>query len=287
MDWKNIKTIFIFTFLLLNLYLGTEFYNKVNPDLDILNEETQKKVNEIIDYSKSLPKIEKKLFITTGTVKEFTDEDIKEFTNHNSNQEINLGPTNEGEDKRIISAILNSPYPFTPDSEVKGQLEQFVENYIPNGEQYKYWKYDEERNIYIFTQHLDGIQFYFENYIADNNLTGMIEIYVDSQSKDQNESKTSKHQITSYRLTQMELNKEQEVKKFLTAEEALLVPDIKPRTTLEDIKLLYFTSINNESIKVFVPNWYIVTESDEWMVDVTDSNDIKLDQENEEESEVE
>ncbi len=286
MDWKNIKTIFIFTFLLLNLYLGTEFYNKVNPDLDILNEEIQREVNDLIDYSKSLPKINKELYFTTATVKEFTSEDIQKFIETNSNQDITLGPAGDDEKKQFINATLKDPYKITPDSaEIKGQLENFVENHIPDAGQYEYWKFDEDRNIYIFTQQQDGIPFYFEDNVGDDNLTGMIEINVDGQNGE--ESNSSIHQITSYRMTQMELNKEKDVKKPLTAEEALLVPDIKPRTTLKDIKLVYFTSINNESIKVFVPNWYIVTESDEWMVDVTDSNDIKLDQENEEESEVE
>lgn len=278
MDWKNIKTIFIFSFLILNLYLGTEFYNKVNPDLDILNEETQRKLNDIINYDKTLPKNNNDLFIISATAKDFSEEDVKAFMKKNSNQEVTIESTAGSEKEIILNANLKDAYGINPDSGITKQLEQFVKGYIPEADQYTYWKYDSERNIYIFSQQQSKVPFYFESGISEENLTGMIEIIVNSEEDGDTK-------ITGYRMTNMVLKKEGGVKEPLTAEEALLAPDIPPNTDLEGIKLVYFTMNNNEGFKVFMPNWYIITELNEWMVDVNEANPVKL--EPEEESEVE
>ncbi|MCF6139091.1 two-component system regulatory protein YycI [Pseudalkalibacillus berkeleyi] len=268
MDWKNIKTIFIFTFLILNLYLGTEFNNKVNPDLDVLNPETQEKLEDI-QYSGKLPKIEnKKISMISSTSKKFTEEDIDEFLNKNSNQELTI----ESEEENVMSAKLKKPYSINAESgDLTSQLEHFVDANIPDAEDYVYWKHDQERNIFVFRQQLDRVPFYFSENVAGNNLTGLIELIPDDSGN-----------IASYRLTKMDVNKQEKVEKGLKAEEAVLLPGIG--TTLEKIELVYFTGIHNEGWKVFVPSWHIITENGEWMVDVTNSTEVtKLDEKTESE----
>ncbi|WP_408008788.1 two-component system regulatory protein YycI [Pseudalkalibacillus sp. A8] len=268
MDWKNIKTIFIFTFLILNFYLGTELYEKEYPDFDTLKEETLKKLD--IKYDEKLPTIDQDLPLVSGTSTKFTEEKAAEFTKKNSNQEVTVLAN------KIIYSVLDEPISLSTDSDNKAELETFIEEYVPIHEQYEYWKHDEERNLYLFRQHKEEVPFYFSDYVTENNLTGLIEI-----------STNQDDEITSYKLTSMDITEEDTDDKLITAEEALLVQNIPPGTTLLDIDLVYFTLITNEGWKVFVPSWHIVTEDQELMVDATDSSVITLDKYEDEDEESE
>ncbi|MCF6410736.1 two-component system regulatory protein YycI [Pseudalkalibacillus salsuginis] len=258
MDWKNIKTIFIFSFLILNFYLGSELYEKEYPDFATLKEETLKKLD--IEYNEKLPTIDPDLPLVSGTSTKFTDKAAEEFTKKNDNQEVNVLAN------QIIYSILKEPVPLSTDSDNQAELETFVEEYVPNHEKYEYWKHDEKRNLYLFRQHKGEVPFYFSDYVTEKNLTGLIEISTNKEDK-----------ITSYKLTSMDITELDTDDKLITAEDALLVQNIPPGTTLLDIDLVYFTLIMNEGWKVFVPSWHIVTEDQELMVDATDSSVITLD----------
>ncbi|WP_261131378.1 two-component system regulatory protein YycI [Bacillus sp. Marseille-Q3570] len=267
MDWKNIKTIFIFSFLILNVYLGTEYFEKINPEFDTIEEETLNKLVDKIDFEEDYPKIPKELYVVSGTATLFDEQSIEAFTDKNKNQEISVLAD------KVIHSKLKEPYPLSSHSDVKEQLQTFIKGYVPNADQYQYWKYDDNRKLHIFRQHQEEIPFYFNDSISQGNLTGLIEISVDEE------------EITSYSLTSMQIRKEEKIEKLITAEEALLVEAIPYGTKLQDIKPVYFTLITNGGWKVFVPSWHIVTEEQELMVDATDSSPIPLEKDEEEESE--
>ncbi|MGP4081316.1 two-component system regulatory protein YycI [Pseudalkalibacillus sp. R45] len=270
MDWKSIKTIFIFSFLILNIYLGTQFYEKRYQEFDTLKEETLKKL-DAIKYNKEYPEIPEKLSLASGTATLFDDKMIKEFTDKNKKQDVSVFGD------KIINSKLKDPIDISSSSEeeVVGHLQNFINSYVPNADQYEYWKYDRDRHLHLFRQ-IDeqGIPFYFNDYITQDNLTGLIEV-----------SLNEKDEITSYRLTSMDITKQQEEQKLITAKEALLVDAVTPETTVKDIKPVYFTLITNGGWKVFVPSWHIVTEKQELMVDATDSSVISLEKDEEESEE--
>ncbi len=259
MDWKTIKTIFIFTFLILNFYLGSELYEKIYPDI-ALKEEALEELK--IEYEGTFPTMNQNLSMVSGTATEYSEKIAEEFTKKNSNQKVNVNAN------KIINAYLKEPYSLSTDSENKVELETFIEQYVPEHEQYKYWKHEEKgnRGLYLFRQQKDDVPFYFSDYITETDLTGLIEIYTNEDDE-----------ITSYRLTKMNIAEEETDDKLITAEEALLVQNIPSGTTIESIEPVYFTLIDNEGWKVFVPSWHIVTEDRELMVDATDSSVITLD----------
>ncbi|WP_349408985.1 two-component system regulatory protein YycI [Pseudalkalibacillus sp. SCS-8] len=266
MDWKNIKTIFIFTFLILNLYLGTEFYNKVNPDVETLKAEKLKK-SDIKYAGNKLPEIKKDLTLISGTSKTFTEKDAEAFIKKNSNQTVDMES-----DKKVLDVTLKDPFKVSTENKAQliKDLNYFINDYVPDSNQYKYWKQVGERNLFLFIQQQDGIPLYFDEYTSENNLSGLIEIITEVDENNQ-------EVITGYRFSKMDLEKGEKVSKAIKAEDALRVPDIPAGTTVEKIELVYFTFINNEGWKVFVPHWHIVTEDDEWMVNVTDSSGNKVD----------
>lgn len=273
MDWKNIKTIFIFTFLILNLYLGIEVYEKINPEFQKLAEEELTDQLNDIQYNKKLPKVIQPLALISGRSKEFSEEDVKSFLEENSNQEIEIMSDT------IINATLKEPYQLSLGSEdaLKGQLQTFLEDYVPMAEEYQYMKHDVKRNLYIFQQKHSGVPIHFNEYINEGSLTGLIEILTNEKGV-----------ITSYRLTYLEIEEEEKKLKLIPARDALLVPKLPPGTKLIHIEQTYFTLITDEEqfqLKVFVPSWHIVTENREIIVDATDSTIIKI--ETAEESEVE
>ncbi|WP_221567485.1 two-component system regulatory protein YycI [Alkalihalobacillus sp. TS-13] len=267
MDWKNIKTIFIFSFLILNVYLGTEFYEKINPEFDTIEEETLNKLVDKIDFEEEYPEIPKELYVVSGTATLFDEQSVAEFTNKNKNQEISVLSD------KVIHSKLKEPYPLSSHSDAKEQLQTFIKGYVPNADQYQYWRYDDKRKLHIFRQHQEEIPFYFNDSISQGNLTGLIEISVEEE------------EITSYNLTSMQIKKEEKVQKLITAEEALLVEAIPYGTKLKDIKPVYYTFYLNGGYKLFVPSWHIVTENQELIVDATDSSPISLEEDVEESEE--
>ncbi|WP_257347660.1 two-component system regulatory protein YycI [Pseudalkalibacillus decolorationis] len=276
MDWNNIKTIFIFTFLILNIYLGIEVYEKVNPGFDELQNNTQsaKRLDEI-QYDKKPPVVKEQLALVKGKSKVFTEKEINaQFQKENSNQEVKVTSGT------IINATLKDPYDdlsHKSEDELKGQLQIFLEEYVPMSEDYQYWKHDKDRGLYIFRQEHKEVPIYFNEYITEENLTGLIEI-----------ATNEKGEITSYRQTYMTLEDQGDKQKLIKAKAALLVTNIPPGTKVKNIELVYFTLITDEEqfqVKVFVPSWHIVTEEEEFIVDATNSTVINL--EPTEESEVE
>ncbi|MEH7457259.1 two-component system regulatory protein YycI [Bacillus sp. JJ1127] len=268
MDWNRIKTIFIVTFFVLDLFLVFQFIQKQGSNQLELMTETQ--VDQQLKADKitvgDLPKEPKKDFFIIAKNKTFKEEDIHSLKNQT--------PILQDESKTIVShlkePLLNAKTPS------KDKYSEFLKNYVLDGQKYEFGKADGSK-IYFIQKYKDKPIFYNEQ--------GMIVV-------DLNE----KNEIVSYKQTMLtdleemgenEKAKEQEIITAQTALENLyLKNEIKKNTHFKEVKIGYATIVDlHESNKqVLAPTWNLKTEQKEdFFVNAIEGQVIKLRKEKENE----
>ncbi|WP_071393133.1 two-component system regulatory protein YycI [Bacillus tuaregi] len=246
MDWSKIKTIFIISFLILDLYLVYEFfkiwdesqYEVVKPEVEE-SIEKRLKVDEI-EYV-TLPKSFVEDYYLKAKPKEFKEEDLVDnSTLKNQTTKVTAGT--------ILESELNEPLKVS-DKFGPSELNSFIKNHILYGDEYRYWEESNDDKMIIYTQHFEG-KTLFEN---DN---GKLIFYLN----DNNE-------IESYRQTYLEeivkLSKSEKIIQPIKAIETLYSNDfIKPKSSITEVELGYYTLVD-ESAQVLNPAWCFVVDGKE------------------------
>ncbi|RHW40406.1 hypothetical protein D1B31_12735 [Neobacillus notoginsengisoli] len=236
MDWSRIKTIFIITFLILDVYLLYQFMVKhdanqfeVKKDATV---EEQLKTDEIT-YNE-MPKTTIKDQYLSARIKEFTEEETEKLK----------GQTVTIVQKTILSSTLEKPYQLDSNFEPVS-LSGFISEYVLNGSDYLYWdKDDKEKTITYFQQ--------FQNKFFYKNKNGMLVFHLNKNN-----------QIVGYEQTYLE-----EIEK-LSAKEEVIQPLkalgvlrqkglLETKSTITKVELGYSTIVPLASSQVFAPTWRFV-----------------------------
>lgn len=246
MDWSKIKTIFILTFLLLNIYLVYEFYKiYASSQYDYLSEisfENQVKSEEI-EYVE-LPKNIKRDKFISATPKKFLKEEIEKVTDSIlSGQSITI------RSETIIESVLNDPIKlkkdFSPD-----ELSSFIKNNVLQGNQYRFWGVnDADQTITYYQQ--------YEEKILYKNINGELTFYLN----DQNE-------VIGYKQTILEnfeeLSEEENVLQPIKGIETLYGNGKLPfGSKITKVELGYYTYVHLTSSQVLTPVWRFVVNGEQ------------------------
>ncbi|WP_078543278.1 two-component system regulatory protein YycI [Litchfieldia alkalitelluris] len=242
MDWSKTKTIFIVTFLILNIFLGYQLMEKKDrSELDVIAEASIEEHLEAeqITYVE-LPKEQpKEGTYISGKTKFFTLEDIKDL----KNQEINI------DTKALLQAKLNEPYKIT-ESNFEPKLEQFLKDHVLNGESYELWKVDEEVGNIILFQKYEGKIFYNDA----KNISGLLVLKINKDKE-----------ITSYQQTMLYSFEEYDKKEILPAIKAIenlyKNDHLKSGSKVTKIELGYYPLVQLSESQVLAPTWHIVVDS--------------------------
>ncbi|MDF0728060.1 two-component system regulatory protein YycI [Cytobacillus sp. S13-E01] len=236
-DWSKTKTIFIVTFLILDLVLIYQFIEKRSlSQLDLIREasiEEQLETEEITYVE--LPKQPVEGTYISGKSKIFLSEDI----NRLKNQEIIL------EDPTILRATFTEPIKFT-DTNFSSKLNQFLKDQIISGESYVFWDYNEDTKTIILFQQYNNDVFY-------NNPRGLLAIYLN----DNNE-------IVSYMQTLLMEIEEYDNEEILSAIQSLeylyRTDYLKYGSKVTKIELGYYPLVNLSQSQFLTPTWHIVVD---------------------------
>lgn len=241
MDWSRIKTIFIISFLLLDIYLIFQFMNtRSEAKYEVMEKasiEEMLKNNEII-YNETPQDIKKERYISVKP-KVFTKEELAE------NQILK---TNNDEAAATIIGQLDKPIKitekFNPD-----EFSAAVKAAVPNGESYRFWKMDDIKRTITFYQLYEGKMMY-------NNLNGKLTFFIDENNE-----------VMLYEQTYIEkveeLSDEQEILTSLGAVEILYNKGLlEPKSEITKVELGYSTLIQLAS-QVLAPTWRIVVNGEE------------------------
>jgi regulatory protein YycI of two-component signal transduction system YycFG len=241
MDWSRIKTIFILTFLVLDVYLVYQFINTRDAaQYEIPKEATleEKLKNDDITYGE-LPEMNKKEQYLSVRTKVFTTEEMEKV----KGQSISLG------DGTSIEAKLEKPVKLTSKFQ-PAELSAFMKANIFAGEQYKFWSKNDDAGTITYYQEYDSKMFYYN---SKAKLTFFF-------NKD--------HEVTSYKQTYLEIIDEladaEELLPPLRAVDTLYKKGLlKPKSEITDFELGYSTLVNLTSSHVVTPTWRIEVDGKE------------------------
>ena len=242
MDWNKTKSIFIVVFLILNVFLYSQYLSSYNEaqKVEVLSE---KKIDAMLKDDNirygSLPEnIESAPYISTK-VREFTTADVK-----NSNTQVGKIVGNKALHVSFTKPVLLG------NSVTRENLMEFTRTYIKGGENYTIWEMDGEKRTALLFQKVNNHTFYY-------NVNGYVRIYWNE-----------KNEITNYEQTMLEkveaLEQQEPVLPPIKMIELLYTRNmLKPDSQVTSMKLGYSTYVQITETQVFTPTWEIRVKPDE------------------------
>ncbi|RDW15216.1 hypothetical protein CWR48_19510 [Oceanobacillus arenosus] len=158
MQWGHIKTLFILSFLILDIYLLVQFVQKqeeadngilANRELSF---EDQLKAENITIPKLETREIEKEPYISVSQ-RILTKEDLQPLM-------ANKGLHTEVIDNYFIVSQLEDPLPIEQDTSGE-KISEIVKSYLLFPEQYTYWGWNKDLNVLIFFQKINDRPVYF------------------------------------------------------------------------------------------------------------------------------
>ncbi|MER1958665.1 MAG: two-component system regulatory protein YycI [Solibacillus sp.] len=237
MDWNRTKTIFIWVFLILNIFLYTQYLESYNEGqkIEVLGGttkiESQLKEDNITYIA--LPSNNESAAYYSGQIKNFAPSEVPFFANQKT--EIENG------NKLLIK--MDKPVKLQENAG-RDKFTEFLHSHVHQGDSYKLWSVDEENKVAIFFQKVNNVTLYY-------NVRGYVKIYWNDDER-----------IVAYEQTMLE--KHEKLKKqqnLLTPIQVLQVLYgknlLKPDSQILKMNLGYSTSVQLAQTQVFAPTWEV------------------------------
>lgn len=242
MDWSKIKTIFILTFLILDVYLLFQFMKIRDANkYEIITEASieEKLEADEIRY-KELPKGPIEDQYLSGKPKMFTKEDTAKLRGQTALLK---------EPSLTLQVKLDKPIALSTKFEAS-ELTPFIKDSVLYGDQYQFWKKNDKKKTIIYFQR-------YENMTLYENLSGMLTFYLDGED-----------QIVSYEQTYLEdIEKMTEKEELLTPLKALETLHqkgvLKAKSKITKVELGYSTLIQLAASQALAPTWRFVVDDNE------------------------
>lgn len=238
MDWSKIKTIFILTFLVLNVYLLYEYFSLTSQEREVIpkNSLEERLKEDNITIKPSPPKEEMRGQLLSAQPKVFTETELK-------SQKLEDQKSLDGAvilDKDETFKISNN---FDPK-----ELDEFIKENILYGDQYRFW---EKRDSTITYYQVYGDQVFYQNKNAQ------LTFYLNEENE-----------IVSYSQTMLgnieKIGEETKLISPISAIEILIKNGkISPDSEITDYELGYHTYVDISTTQVLTPAWRIVINGEE------------------------
>jgi regulatory protein YycI of two-component signal transduction system YycFG len=257
MDWSKIKTIFILTFLILDVYLLFQFMKIRDANkYEIITEASieEKLETDEIRY-KELPKAPIEDQYLSAKPKIFTKDDTTKLKGQTA-------LLKEASSKLLVK--LDKPIPLSTKFEPT-ELTTFIRDHVLYGDQYHFWEKNDKNNTIVYFQH-------YENMTLYENLSGMITFQIDDNN-----------QIVSYEQTYLEnIEKMTEREEILTPLKALETLHqkgvLKSKSKITKVELGYSTLIQLAASQALAPTWrFVVDDKESLFVNALEGQIIQFD----------
>ncbi|MEH7123477.1 two-component system regulatory protein YycI [Bacillus sp. JJ1532] len=261
MDWSRIKTIFILTFLVLDIYLMYEFFKLNDSSQYEYSTETsfEKRLKaDEIEYVE-LPKNYAKDTYLSAKPKNFNNDEIESLERtklKGQRLQVNTG--------NVLKFVLDKPYELS-DKLDTAEINSFVKNNVLYGDQYRFWK--KEENAITYYQQFDDKVFY-------HNMSGELTIYLNEEND-----------IVTYQQSMLEeieeLSEEQKIIQPLKAIETLYENgSLKPKSKITNVELGYFNFVQTSTSQVLTPAWrFVINDKEDVFVHAFEGQIIQLNNE--------
>ncbi|NMF12821.1 two-component system regulatory protein YycI [Bacillus altitudinis] len=251
MEWNKTKTIFILAFLVLDIFLGFQYFEKRSTDHFAIIEKTDTLEEMKADGIKygNLSDEAKIGYRITAEKKQYTKKDVDGLADQKTKSTF---PKTEKDDPvTLLEMTFNKPVAL-PKKDMKTAATNLVSQRLLDGKNYKLWSIDEESGEIIFFQTYKG-KYIFQEGLDDTETIGKITLDVN----DQNE-------VVSYRQSMVtsinEVRKETLVPALETVKDLYTQNMLSQNTTVKKVELGYYTQYPGASTQVMVPVWRVEIE---------------------------
>jgi len=252
MDWSRAKTIFILSFLVLDIFLILQIIDQKSASTyDYLSDapvEEQMAADQIT--LPELPEGPEEEFYIEANVRDFSMENL---ANPAKNGQLS-------EESHELQITLDSPYELGENWHIS-DVDRFVKNFIDSGSEYRYWDYDKTKNTITYFQQYNGKLFY-------NNRDARIVLQLNEDQE-----------IVSYSQTMLEDITEIKNQAILSALDAVLI--LYKNRLLErndeviDVELGYYTLVPLKSSQILAPTWRIsIAGKDDFFINAVEGHII-------------
>ncbi|WP_017725829.1 two-component system regulatory protein YycI [Halalkalibacterium ligniniphilum] len=245
MNWNKAKTIFIITFLFLNVFLTWQLIEKDNANqVSMITEATiQERLDENqVTIAIDLPEVSLPGVHVIGKTIPWTEEMVANL----GNQEVEIK-----EDGTLVS-VLDEPYPLSEENQTM-EIQTFLNTYVKNGSEYRIGEWDSN----LKQLHL------YQNYEGKTTYT-----YEDDQLILQLDDE---QQIVGYQQSLLEFSqhgREHEMLSSLKAIEVLMNDHIiGMNDTITTVEFGYYSFFSPQGdVQVFAPMWRIGVDDEIYLV---------------------
>lgn len=250
MDWNRTKTIFIVTFLFLNIFLTWQLIETNNANqMSLIKEVTIQEMltenNVTIDVE--LPEVEILSPLIVGKYIPFEDADL-----------ITSGQTIEVEEN-MLEATLEEPF-LLSEEQFFEDLIQFLSSYVYKGLDYRFGGYDAElQSVYLYQA--------YDDYTAYTFGDEPLRLYLNDE-----------REVLSYDQRYFEFEEqpdnEPEMLSSLKAIEKLWSDQlIGMNETITDVQFGYYSFFSPAGdVQVFAPMWRVTVEDEVYLVHAINSS---------------
>lgn len=255
MNWHKTKTIFIICFLLLDLFLGYQLYQRQQKNLNYGTIASEAAVKSDIKKPANIPQVPQNISFLKGTQQLFVNDkgdlisSVQKLQGPKGSTIQTIQPENGGS---VITGTFKKPI-TVPDGQ--SGWNKILTNDIYHGNEYLMWKRSDKTKSILF------VQMYKESpvFIKDRNDLSMLQFVV----------KNGK--IISYQQSYFKFNKTNAIS-IITPTTAInnlieknngLFAGQHPK--ISSVNLAYFNLVgdtNQNSQLIFVPAWHIIVKTD-------------------------
>lgn len=243
MQWGHIKTLFILSFLFLNIYLIWALIDRQQDVGYLDNQELpieDQLAAEEIKYDSIEVDVSQSAYIS-AIQKELTAEDLQELEDAQG-QELEVFNNN------LILAEFETPVRLSQNISME-ELEMLIQMNFLHGEEYYFWDYNEELNVLLFFQEKEERVVYY-------NENGLLLIFLNDDRQATHYAQTILGE-SEVQGDLVQLNQPTQVIYQLFNANYLNRGD-----EITDMEIGYYSRIAADGIQVFAPTWK-VTVNDE------------------------
>lgn len=251
MEWNKTKTIFILAFLVLDIFLGFQYFEKRSTDHFAIIEKTDTLEEMKADGIKygNLSDEAKIGYRITAEKKQFTKKDVNELADQKAKS--TFPKTDKDDPVTLLEMTFTKPVALLK-KDMKSAAANLVNQRLLDGKNYKLWSIDEETGKIVFFQTYKG-KYIFQEGLDDSETIGKITLDLND-----------KNEVVSYQQSMVtsinEVRKETLVPALETVKDLYTQNMLSQNTTVKKVELGYYTQYPGASTQVMVPVWRVELE---------------------------
>ncbi|MHA6488485.1 two-component system regulatory protein YycI [Bacillus cabrialesii] len=252
MEWNKTKSIFIVAFLILDIFLGYQFFQKwqsTSKDYEVIKNDVEHDMKADHITYEGLNKEATEGYRITANQKAFTKDEIEALKDQKPLMDM------PSDDRKVTTLKMKFTNPIAlSKKKIEDDAQALVSLKIQDGEKYELWKVDKSQKEIIFFQTYDG-HYIYQQTDTSSNMIGQVILRLND-----------KNEVVSYDQTTLETFKQIQKESLITEMDAVELlyyqNQLKENSTIKSVKFGYVAQYPLTSTQVLAPVWRITVEYD-------------------------